>query len=1100
MSTAASRTLPDRAARDRIATDLDTNLLVEAGAGSGKTRSLVGRMVALVATGAAEVSEIAAVTFTRKAAGELRERFQEALEEARTSARPPSDVAVRLELALREIDRAFMGTIHAFCARLLREQPLEAGIDPSFRETTAQEADRIAARFWTLHLERLTAASDPILDELAAVGLRPQELWNLFAKMREYPDVDFPTEEVPFPAPGSIRAAREALEGLIDEAASQLPREEPSPEWDPLQRWIRRLLYQRSAGRWQDDHAFLNTLADFCGVREHEATLKRWPDRAAAGELKGRANRFIKESPAAHTARLWQAHRYPVALRFARDSASALARHRRVSGQLDFQDLLLLTADLLRQSPAARRHLGGRYRRLLVDEFQDTDPLQAEILFLLASDPDEDAVSAGSADWHGVTPRPGALFVVGDPKQSIYRFRRADIQLYGQVRERFRVFGDVVGLEANFRSCPPVADLVNAVFSGPLGFPEQGTVEQAPFARLVPQREPRGIGEGIRFYRARPAGNRAHEIATWDADALAEWIARRIESGERRPGDFLVLLRTKHHLERYARALEVRNLPVRVSGAPIGVEHELGEVRVLLRALADPGDPVKTVSALVGLFFGLDHRQLLEHRRAGGGFDFRFARGEARCGAVEEALRTLHRWWGWSRSNPADGVVARIVDELGLLPHAAAGELGGVRAGALSFALDALRSAGLAGDTSLGAALEAMDAALTEEETEAPLEPGRPDVIRVMNLHKAKGLEAGVVILARPFDSERPDDEVFIERSAGGTRGWIRVKDERGKKARVLARPLSWEEKESALRAFESAEEVRLLYVAATRAQDELVVALPKKEEKDTPWRLLHGWLRAHADELALDAGAAPTREQLPRRAEDLLAEERQVEAARGRAALESWRFVTVTRLAKVDATAAAGPGLERTERSDREAPPAEGRPLLGLDVDDGPGGYAWGTAVHGVLEAASRGAAGDRLRTLARSLLLELDRPAEDGEPSELEALLATAERVIASDLWRRARSAARTLAEVPFTLRRPDRDPPTYLEGVIDLAFREQDGWVVVDYKTDRGDDPHFATRREAYRAQLSLYGEAWQALTGETVKQRLLWYVRSGVIEEV
>jgi ATP-dependent helicase/nuclease subunit A len=335
-----------------------------------------------------------------------------------------------------------------------------------------------------------------------------------------------------------------------------------------------------------------------------------------------------------------------------------------------------------------------------------------------------------------------------------------------------------------------------------------------------------------------------------------------------------------------------------------------------------------------------------------------------------------------------------------------------------------------------------------------------------MNLHKAKGLEAPVVVLARPFEVERPDDDVFIERSASGTVGWLRAKDERGKKARVLARPLDWEDKEASLNAFQAAEEMRLLYVAATRAQDELVVAMPRKEDGESPWKPLNGWLRAHARELTMNAGDPPARDRLARSADDLLAEEREVEDARARAAGESWRFVTVTRLAKADLRGGTGPGV--AESSDEAAAAHDGPsheraqpaamshdPLPApLDVDDAPGGYAWGTAVHGVLEAAARGADPDAVRALARSLLLELDRPAEGGEPAELEALVTTAQRVIASDLWRRALSSEQRLAEVPFTLEQKDGDRPTYLEGVIDLAFREPDGWVVVDYKTDRGD----------------------------------------------
>ena len=578
-------------------------------------------MVSLVATGTGRVEEIAAVTFTRKAAGELRERFQETLEETRTRAAPGSGERERLERALQGSDRAFMGTIHAFCARLLRERPLEAAIDPGFRETTAREADQVAEGFWAVHLERLATEGSSAFQELAEVGLRPAELRELYHRLRDYPDVSFPTPAVPAPVGSEILATRRAVSELLEEGRSLLPTNEPTDGWDDLQRRILTLLYLRREGRWQDDRVFLNALADFCAVKEHKVTQKRWSeDRAgkrAAAQFAERCNRIGWEGPAARTVRIWQAHRYPVALRFTLEAASALSQHRLRSGQLDFQDLLFHAARLLREWPRARRDLGRRYRRLLVDEFQDTDPLQAEIVFLLASEPDEPA--GQTADWRTVVPRPGALFVVGDPKQSIYRFRRADIFLYGKVAERFRAFGDVLRLEANFRSSEPLATLINTAFSGPGGFPAEPTQEQAQYAPLRPQHSNVGATDGAYTYTVRSSRSVQSEVADWDAAALATWILGRVEAGERTPGDFLILTRTRHHLERYARELEARNLAVQVSGAGVGVEHELGELKLLLEALSDPGDAAKTVAVLIGLFFGLDHRQLLEHRLGRGG-------------------------------------------------------------------------------------------------------------------------------------------------------------------------------------------------------------------------------------------------------------------------------------------------------------------------------------------------------------------------------------------------------------------------------------------------------------------------------------------------
>ena len=148
-----------------------------------------------------------------------------------------------------------------------------------------------------------------------------------------------------------------------------------------------------------------------------------------------------------------------------------------------------------------------------------------------------------------------------------------------------------------------------------------------------------------------------------------------------------------------------------------------------------------------------------------------------------------------------------------------------------------------------------------------------------------------------------------------------------------------------------------------------------------------------------------------------------------------------------------------------------------------------------------ARGATGDRLRSIARSLLLELDRPARGGDPTELPTLLTTVECVRASDLWRRAGRASRRLSEVPFALALEGQaDPPMWLEGVVDLAFREPAGWVLVDYKTDRGDDPRFATRRLAYHEQLRRYGDAWERLTGEPVVDRLILWTREGREERV
>ncbi len=1137
---------PDAQARARIGGDLDTNLLVEAGAGSGKTTELVARMVALVASGVATVDEIAAVTFTRKAAAALRERFQMHLEErVAEPSEPEGDDLVRgrLATALDDIDRIFVGTIHAFCSRLLRERPLEVGLDPAFEELAVEERLRLRHHFWEAYLERVTRDADPILEELSDAGLRASRLRGLFGHLVENPDVHFPTDKTQPPSGEELSEVRAVLDDLVDRAWELMPDHEPNRGWDPLQKKLRTLHFTRDVTGWKEPADLFDALSRLCkpGPGGHSITQNRWRDGSMAKALRDRVDEFgVGDTAPRGLVNRWYAHRYALAVRLAGHAAQEFAEHRKRTARLDFQDLLLLTAELLRSNPHVRRQLGRRYRRLLVDEFQDTDPLQAEIMLLLSSDPDVDDDEAAHegggpaerADWRSAVPRDGALFVVGDPKQSIYRFRRADIQLYGFVKDRFSDFGAVLELTTNFRSRPPIGDLVNELFDAEGFFPASATPEQASFEPLNTRPGEPTSREGVFWYAVAPVGARGDAAANDDAARIASWIATRVASGERSSGDFMILTRTRSHLDSYARALEAFSLPVQVTGAGVGVESELRELQAVLACMIDPSNPVKVVAVLVGLFFGIDYERLVQHRLDEGAFDVIRPRERGHPDVVQ-ALRTLNEWWRASTVQPADIFVSRLTSELGLLPFAAAGELGTLRAGALVYALDAVRGAALAGYASLPGALEALQAALELAEAEAPLEPGRPGVVRLMNLHQAKGLEAEVVILADPTGSGTRAPEIHMHRTADGSAvGYVRVTEFRdGRRGhQVLARPEGWADHQSTESRFQKAEEVRLLYVAVTRAKKELVVARWPDKPDRSPWRALDPWLDERAQEAELEARPPEPREQLELTPE--VVEEMRREAAERLEALgtPSFEYRSVTELSKRGEPAPTGGSADGDHRDDRQAFR----------------GFSWGSAVHGALAAAGEGTTPEALRAACRDLLVEYQRPLDDhGEPTELHELLGVVESVRSSDLWQRAHRAERVLAEVPFAVSRPTglgaatapaagprreaRDPDgktlkqldlfsldtvhesqsepvpeepskahQVLEGVIDLAFLEADGWVIADYKTDLGTDPDFGTRLDAYRRQVDLYAEAWTRLTGDPVKERVLFFTAQGRVE--
>ena len=1114
---------PDQSERDRISEDLDRNLLVEAGAGSGKTRSLVDRMVALVGTGTCTVDRIAAVTFTRKAAAELRQRFQVSLEEAlaRTPLEDPR--RERLEDAIRDLDRAFLGTIHAFCAKLLRERPLEAGLDPGFRELQETEAVRMKRAFWLDFLERLGSDGDPDLEELARLGIEPDLLQPLFDELVENPDVDFGFQPVPPPDDEEIRAVRAGFNELLNRAERMMGNREPPAGWDALGKRVRTLLYWRRALGWSNRTAFFDALARI-HLKKGGVTQYKWADtplgKADAKALGKGFEVFARAgSRADELLRSWWAHRYPVAMRVANRAARAFAQQRKDRGELNFQDLLALTAALLRDEPGARRDLGKRYRRVLVDEFQDTDPLQAEILLLLTSEPE------GGSDWRRVDPRPGALFVVGDPKQSIYRFRRADISLYDFVKERFEAFGDVLLLAANFRSLGAIETLVKGVFDREDRFARDDTDRQAAFAPLLVQPWVRDEGEGgpglLTAYEV--VGSTHAEAARDDAERIATEIARRVAAGERGPGDFMVLTRTRKFLGVYARALEDRNLPVEVSGAGVGFEDELGALLLLFRCLADPAHEVRILGVLTGPLFGITLDRLVEFRDDGGSFTVnRPADGD---GEVADALNVLHGWWKRARLEPADLTAERLVAETGLFPLAAAGTLGQLRAGALVYLLNAVRGRALEGDTSIAGAVDALETALEWEDAEAPLVPERPNCVRVMNLHRAKGLEAKVVFLAAPFPEPQwaPDKRVARDEE-GVARGTMPIVVKRGWSREVIAQPPTWETDQETEAAFEKAEKVRLLYVAATRARDELWVArwVGGRKGKASAWEPVEEWVMAEAARGGEAGGAGIARMvTLPREdppapdvldpGTDLAGAMAAVSEAAGRTREATYRLDSVTSRVKGEAgprRAEASPHGDDPAMSagagDDAATPAGGP----VHTDSFPapslrsasGGFEWGSVVHAVLAAAGEGTGGDALDELARDLLVEFERPVDAaGAPTELDALVAMVESVRDSAIWVRAMEAAERHTEVPFAVNvgaGPGRGD--VIEGVIDLVFREGGRWVVADYKTDGGDDPDFTDRVGRYRARVDLYAWCWERLTGEDVAERVLLFTTQGRTE--
>ncbi|HEY6099423.1 MAG TPA: UvrD-helicase domain-containing protein, partial [Anaeromyxobacter sp.] len=415
----AEERVPDAAPRARIREAIDRNLLVEAAAGTGKTSSLVDRMVALVGSGT-PVDRICAVTFTIKAAAQLDQRFQNALEAAAGEERD----AVRrrrLEDALGRLDACFIGTIHAFCSRLLRERPVEAGLDPAFEEMDEAADAAARAEAWTRYGERLFTEGSPELARLMEAGLELEHLREAYETLCENGDVV--AVAAPAGGPPDLSWARPRIEAFLDRALAAIPASVPSAGWDRVQSSIRAAGRLRELTDFSSAPDLANVLKELDRAKAKDVKPKSWPSRQAADRLVSDLEE-LRADTLGPALRRWREYLHPIAIAAIVPAVEEYAAWRRREARVNFQDQLLFARNLLRDHPAVRRALQERFTPVLVDEFQDTDPIQAEVLlYLTGSDTEE-------RDWRKLSPLPGSLFVVGDPKQSIYRFRRADIQTY----------------------------------------------------------------------------------------------------------------------------------------------------------------------------------------------------------------------------------------------------------------------------------------------------------------------------------------------------------------------------------------------------------------------------------------------------------------------------------------------------------------------------------------------------------------------------------------------------------------------------------------------------------------------------------------------
>jgi len=1075
--------LPDDDDRKLILHDLKSCMIVEAAAGTGKTTIMVGRMVALLNKGECEIDKLAAVTFTRKAAAELRSRFQLKLEEALRNA--GSAASHRLRWALGNIEKCFIGTIHSFCARLLRERPVEAGVDISFSEIDDEEDELLRGQVWDEYVANLHAGNAPVLAELRDMGLELSDVRNAFKRYVDFPDVqEWPVQPVD---PLDLDEVREFLrtvaahakhiEGLVSSSHK---------DQDELMRRYARITRMMQQEDLDSPLNMVKILKELRKKKSPAIEPAKWPGGKdqAKEELAGwQENRESAEGFLHH----WSKLSYPVLLKTLEPVRFDYERAKDRAGRLNYQDLLVKAAALLRDKPHIRAYFRKRFTHLLVDEFQDTDPIQAEVMMLLtSSDPD-------ATNWEECVPAPGALFVVGDPKQSIYRFRRADIVTYDKVKKILKNQGyPVVNLRSNFRSSQEIIDWVNRTFKARFDGPSGVQPEYVELAPSGPPRTTNASPPAVICHTIPGKIKDSDSIVDYEADLMARFIVTAVRNGmpiprtgeqlsqgrseQARYDDFLIVTARKERLGAYARKLQQYGIPHQVTGGDaLNKAAELSLLTTCLAAATQPDNPVALVAALRSELFGISDDALYWFKRAGGEFsfmseppdDFRHPEQDA----LAEAFSRLKACWELFKVMPPVSAMERLVADMGLTVLAAMDGEGNSRAGSLMKALELVRSmqdrAWTVND--LLAYLKTLEN--NEQKHDAmPALAEKTPCVQVMNLHKVKGLEAPIVFLADPCGAGYPHPVLtHIDRSGPLTQGYLALYDLQQKfHPPVLAIPADWERLERKEMDFQAAENTRLMYVAATRARDLLVIVRRESNNYRNPWGAFEEALKglpAFEDPGEVKESAESS---LRIQGHEVLEADEDIERRWERVLTPSYSAVGV-----------------RAMTVDR-------LPLRSVDGQRRPDGIKWGTVIHSILERAMAEESVD-LEDLAGSALSE--QGLSDAAFLIKEAV-ETVHSVMASPVWGRARRSPKRLVEVPFqVLEKTDDDAglpvDTIVRGAIDLVFLESDAWVIVDYKTDGRSHEELPDLVEHYRGQVLKYSELWEKITGQKVSESAFYF---------
>lgn len=1105
---------PDQNQRDMIVNRLDCNMLVEAAAGTGKTTSMVGRMLELIKSGKCkDISKMVAVTFTRKAAAELRSRFQIDLEQL--VKKTEGEEKKRLNHALENLEQCFIGTIHSFCARLLRERPIEAGVNIGFIEIE-EEADMLLREeaFDKFITSVLIDDPDELLADLDRYDLQISDLAETFKSFAEYPDIEeWPEAKSKLDLPELSETLKEVKDYIrhMEELKPLLPGNAGTDGLIPKYKSLPRIFSHHTDPN--NPKQLISVLKNFDS--NCKLTQKYWTENGnfTKEDAKAEKTRWddFRENTVQPVLDRWLECCYSPVMKVLFSAQKIYERLRQEKGVLNFQDLLMKSANMLKNNPQVRKYFKNRFTHLLIDEFQDTDPIQAQVMMYLT------ATDVNQTSWRDCIPSPGSLFVVGDPKQSIYRFRRADIVTYKGIKEIIeRSGGQIINLSTNFRTTGKIIDWVNSTF-GPdmedteeslnamLHFPIAETDHSPAYVAFELGRTEEDTGQLSGFYRLTVPSEYSNKesIIPYEADRIARTIrnaidskmtitrtAKEIEAGIPeyvREDDFMIITLRKKFLSIYARKLQEYGISNKVTGgSSLNEVDELRQLYLCLLTLHYPDNPVYLVGLLRSEMFGISDSCMYRYSKAGGRFSFYSDIPEALDNEVAnlfaDIFARLKTYSKWLSIFPVIAAVEKIIDDSGLMVSASNKPGGDIEAGGLAKGIEILRT--MQKDTpTLSQLIERLGEMVEEKDKYdgISIKSEQKPAVRIMNLHKAKGLEAPIIFLADPSGENDFGSTFHIDRSGDLAKGYLAISLREGQYRTVpVAHPKNWKVLADREEKFEIAEKLRLRYVAATRAKSAVVVTQKSKRNNNNPWKYFDEYIGSKAEIIDPGPQRVPLVEERLILPEEIEYAEKSIQKTNDYIRRPTYNSFT--------AKDYAPEWMTKSGRFDATIDVNTANVIESFTIEGGQHGIEWGTAIHAILEYAMLNSELD-LNGIAE----------EEMRKNELDSGLASSavklvKSVIQSNIWKRAMKSDNRFTEFPFEICLNESESnslPTLIRGAIDMVFHEPDGWVVVDYKTDIVTSHTIQSAVKKYTPQVLLYADIWKQTLNEPVKESGLYF---------